>query len=379
MTTRHDIAPPRASVTTSAGGRARWLLLLAALAGAAVATLGLVWLLQPDQNQFVDPEHALLRTWLTAGQTAAVATGVGVLGLVAAALALAYQRTERGAAARRLPGWLAVVGLVQTVTIGVGLSAVTMIASAGYVMAFTVPVAVLFIVVQLLRRGGAGRWLALAGVTATVGYGLVSGILSRESVGNMLDLAQTLPRHLYLETTMPFLLIAGVLAWVSLTASVLPTERLGSWVLRHRRAITVLAALGPLPYALVRLTWLTPWPQFAPGDMPAEIRLQGLLISAGAWAGFVLTLGLIQRWGEIFPRWMPGVAGRPVPVWFAAVPGALVATILCAAAVPIVLMFLEQGVRDGLVSALIFPFWLWGPALALAVWGYVLHRRGVPG
>ncbi len=366
-------------MTTSAGGRARWLLLLAALAGAAVATLGLVWLLQPDQNQFVDPEHALLRTWLTAGQTAAVATGVGVLGLVAAALALAYQRTERGAAARRLPGWLAVVGLVQTVTIGVGLSAVTMIASAGYVMAFTVPVAVLFIVVQLLRRGGAGRWLALAGVTATVGYGLVSGILSRESVGNMLDLAQTLPRHLYLETTMPFLLIAGVLAWVSLTASVLPTERLGSWVLRHRRAITVLAALGPLPYALVRLTWLTPWPQFAPGDMPAEIRLQGLLISAGAWAGFVLTLGLIQRWGEIFPRWMPGVAGRPVPVWFAAVPGALVATILCAAAVPIVLMFLEQGVRDGLVSALIFPFWLWGPALALAVWGYVLHRRGVPG
>ncbi len=26
--------------------------------------------------------------------------------------------------------------------------------------------------------------------------------------------------------------------------------------------------------------------------------------------------------------------------------------------------------------ALVFPFWLWGPMLALAVWGYVAHRRG---
>lgn len=27
---------------------------------------------------------------------------------------------------------------------------------------------------------------------------------------------------------------------------------------------SVLAALGPLPYALVRLTWLTPWPLLGP-------------------------------------------------------------------------------------------------------------------
>ena len=26
------------------------------------------------------------------------------------------------------------------------------------------------------------------------------------------------------------------------------------------------------------------------------------------------------------------------------------------------------------LSVLLFPFWLWGPALALAVWGYVAHR-----
>ena len=34
-----------------------------------------------------------------------------------------------------------------------------------------------------------------------------------------------------------------------------------------------------------------------------------------------------------------------------------------------------EGVVSGLTSAVIFPFWFWGPMLSLAVWGYVLHRR----
>jgi hypothetical protein len=37
--------------------------------------------------------------------------------------------------------------------------------------------------------------------------------------------------------------------------------------------------------------------------------------------------------------------------------------------------FASEGVSEGLLSALIFPFWFWGPMLALAVWAYVLHRR----
>src|SRR5690625_3665627 len=99
------------------------------------------------------------------------------------------------------------------------------------------------------------------------------------------------------------------------------------------------------------------------------------MLSTGAWAGFILTMGLIRPWGEVFPRWMPRVAGRPVPVWFAAGPGAAVAAILVVSAVPMLRMFAEQGLIEAVVSALIFPLWFWGPALALAVWGYVLHRR----
>jgi hypothetical protein len=38
--------------------------------------------------------------------------------------------------------------------------------------------------------------------------------------------------------------------------------------------------------------------------------------------------------------------------------------------------FAADGVLEGLMSALIFPFWLRGPMLGLAVWGYVPHRLG---
>jgi hypothetical protein len=178
-----------------------------------------------------------------------------------------------------------------------------------------------------------------------------------------------------------FGLVATALTWAVIVLRAARSseslDRSGAWVLRHRRAITVLAALGPLPYALVRLTWLTPWPLLGPtgGDLTADVRLWGLMLSGGAWAGVVLTLGLIQRWGEVFPRWMAGVAGRPVPVWFAAVPGGVVATVLCASAVPMVQQFSEVGPAMAVVSALVFPFWFWGPMLALAIWGYVLHRQ----
>jgi len=30
---------------------------------------------------------------------------------------------------------------------------------------------------------------------------------------------------------------------------------------------------------------------------------------------------------------------------------------------------------EKLGMAVVFPFWLWGPMLALAVWGYVGHRQ----
>ena len=36
----------------------------------------------------------------------------------------------------------------------------------------------------------------------------------------------------------------------------------------------------------------------------------------------LLTLGLVQRWGEVVPRWIPRVGGKPVPPMLAVVPAA---------------------------------------------------------
>ena len=37
-------------------------------------------------------------------------------------------------------------------------------------------------------------------------------------------------------------------------------------------------------------------------------------LSVVSMSAALLTLGLVRRWGEVFPLWMPHVGGRPVPV-----------------------------------------------------------------
>ncbi len=53
------------------------------------------------------------------------------------------------------------------------------------------------------------------------------------------------------------------------------------------------------------------------GTLPGDLR-----------SGAVLTLGLVQRWGEVFPRWMIGLAGCRVPIALAVVPASLVSVLL---------------------------------------------------
>lgn len=372
-TTRSPSTPALRPTVTGSGRRRRPPLLAAAVASAGTAALAVSWLRRPDGSSHVKTSSALLREWLTVEQVALVQLGLGVLGLVAAVAALTV------APGRRAPAWLLPVGLVVGLGTGVGLLGVQVITGAGYAVAVLVPLAALFIGVQLVRRGGPGRWMAFVAAGAVAAVAVV--VFQQPATARLGDLLARLVVEWPRQMLAPYWLLGTALTWLVVaarsSAATQPTRRAARFVLRHRRAITVLAALGPLPYALVRLSWLSPWPLLATeGELTTDIRVWGLLLSSGAWAGVLLTLGLIRPWGEVFPRWMPGVAGRPVPVWFAAVPGGGVAGVLCASAVPMILMFAEQGPVDALVSALVFPLWCWGPALALAVWGYVLHRRG---
>jgi hypothetical protein len=99
-----------------------------------------------------------------------------------------------------------------------------------------------------------------------------------------------------------------------------------------------------------------------------------ILLGLAALGGAVLTLGLISRWGEVFPAWLPGLPGlrgRTVPVLAAVVPATLVAVVLCASAISMIMMSTRDG-AGWLVAAIPAP--VWGPALGLATYAYYRRR-----
>ncbi|WP_199701535.1 hypothetical protein [Jiangella rhizosphaerae] len=133
----------------------------------------------------------------------------------------------------------------------------------------------------------------------------------------------------------------------------------------------------------------------ASGDLPTWFPLEVyvLVLSLVSEGLALLCVGLITRWGEVWPRWVPVLRGRRIPVAVALVPALLGATILTAlwgwAGVSFLLGRTVQGERlpddsplqlDSLDGAVVFvcyaPLMLWGPllfAVALAYW----RRRSV--
>nr|WP_231627095.1 hypothetical protein [Streptomyces apocyni] len=100
----------------------------------------------------------------------------------------------------------------------------------------------------------------------------------------------------------------------------------------------------------------------------------------------LLALGLIHRWGEVIPRWVPGLGGRGIPVLAAVIPaslGALAVTLIT---------FLSagnwnsvenmgaptspQGGMYWVMTACYVPLLAWGPLLAVATVAYYRRRRG---
>jgi hypothetical protein len=155
---------------------------------------------------------------------------------------------------------------------------------------------------------------------------------------------------------------------------------------RWGRWATWAAAIVPLVYAATRWTWALGIPLGIDAEL---LRAAGTGVWAGAMLGTVaicgagLTLGLIQRWGETFPRLLPLVGGGSVPMALAIVPATVVAILVTAAG----LMFwrrtllgvgaftLSGGSWAALAPELLWPFW--GVALGAATLAYYLRRRAV--
>lgn len=344
----------------------------AAIASAVLLVQSLLWLLLPGLNPYVDHNLSALRAVLPLPVHSWLLAVLGLTGTLGAGIAAL--RPDNAAAARvaNIVAPIVAVGLFVATASMSGLSFV------GYLVGMALPaVAIVTGIVAAVRAPRARLPLALAVIVAVavivVFRDLIVGAFGNnvaafgEKAGTMWALALTLGTiALWLVLTVHAVRGAG---WVAVVTP---------WLVRHRRPITVLAAIGPLPYALLRLTWLTPWPVGMPGDAGDVITAWGLMLSLGAWMGFILTIGLIRPWGERFPRWMPGIGGRSVPPAAAIVPGSIVAGLLCLAAVPWTISFVQDPTGGLGLYFFVLPVGYWGVMLALAVWAYAGHRAADP-
>ena len=146
----------------------------------------------------------------------------------------------------------------------------------------------------------------------------------------------------------------------------------------------VVAVIIPLIYATTRYAWMFGFPLGISEEFLREGQRTGMWYAGGALAtvatcGAILTTGLVARWGEVFPSWIPGLRGRRVPIPLAVVPAALVSALVTAGGLGVYRAAIVSGnTRDGFGAfgpALIWP--VWGLALGATALAYYYRRRGV--
>lgn len=143
-----------------------------------------------------------------------------------------------------------------------------------------------------------------------------------------------------------------------------------------------------LPSAVARVAFI--WPPHP--TLGEKIYIPAL--SVGSVLLGLLTLGLVQPWGEVVPRWVPWIGGRRVPVRAAVIPAAFGAALIIGvclyALLNSIFHFVEQGpvlvgekppVRSetpdvGGIAWTYAPLPAWGPLLAAVTVAYYRRRTG---
>ena len=154
-----------------------------------------------------------------------------------------------------------------------------------------------------------------------------------------------------------------------------------------RRCAYAAVALPVVGWALPHTLWLLGVPfgisagQLADIDRDLAPAVGAAITVVPPLAG-LLVLGLVQPWGQVFPRWVPVSGGRRVPPLLALVPAGVVALALITyggLSVAVVVRGLADGtttgsdlVGDWAVTATLLVFAGWGVALGGAAAGY--HR-----
>lgn len=140
------------------------------------------------------------------------------------------------------------------------------------------------------------------------------------------------------------------------------------------------AFVVPLFYAVVRWAWVLNIPLLFSEEELRWLHETGLVwagagLATFAAAGGVLTLGLVHRWGEIWPRWMVGLAGRRVPPALPVALASVVTAVLLSAGAQVVRVTDWTDPAAWLSSPM--AYWpIWAVALGVATLAYHLRRRG---
>lgn len=164
---------------------------------------------------------------------------------------------------------------------------------------------------------------------------------------------------------------------------------------RWGRIAVYVALVAPVFYTLTRYAWALGIPlgmtmEHLRSGQERGLWISGLFLATFGLVGAILMLGLYQRWGQVFPHWMIGLAGRRVPIALALIPASIISVVLIVGGIAIwsglhqmIVNYSATGASDGeIIGAVIFEvgptllFPLWGVALAVATLGYYFRRRG---
>ncbi|KUJ67300.1 hypothetical protein ACZ90_29975 [Streptomyces albus subsp. albus] len=168
----------------------------------------------------------------------------------------------------------------------------------------------------------------------------------------------------------------------------MPRNRALPNVPRWARIAATGAALTNVPSALWRTALAVGVPvglgqsEYDTMDVPGQgtFFLIGISVLSEIFA--VLALGLVRGWGEIWPRWVPFLRGRRVPVLLATALagfGTLATTVYGVLFVYTTFHAHMEATNWGiwLLNAVYAPLLLWGPLLGLATVHYY-RRRTAP-
>ncbi|MEV7580151.1 hypothetical protein ACIRUY_28880 [Streptomyces erythrochromogenes] len=159
----------------------------------------------------------------------------------------------------------------------------------------------------------------------------------------------------------------------------------------HLRRLATLASLTVLPSCLWRLAIAAGVPMgWGPGSdlhhsyYPGRESLVLVLVTLLQECLGLLSLGLVRRWGEELPRWIPRLGGRRFHPLVAAVPAALGALVLTGITCLGAATWAEvnaanpdapTGLALRIFSLSYAPLLLWGPLLGVLTVAYWRRRR----